>query len=408
MQERVILHCDLNNYFASVECIDHPQWRQIPMAVCGSKQERHGIVLAKNELAKAAGVKTAMTVVEAKRLCPHLLTVPPHYEKYVAYSKQVQALYSCYTDQVEPFGIDECWLDVTGSRLLFGSGEEIAQRLRKEVKERFSLTISVGVSFCKVMAKLGSDLKKPDAVTVIYPRDLPQKVWPLAVTDLFGVGRRTAEKLKAMGIFTIGQLAAASPELLKSRFGKNGYQLWQFANGWEYAPVRQYGDADVPKSISRSMTCGFDLETAEQIQRVLVGLAEQVSTELRKDGVYAGTVHLYLRDQHLNTYQCQAHLQVPTRLVRDLTNAAMTLLPQLWNGIPLRAVGIGAENLLPQSAGLQTGLFFDINRMERVEQLEAGIDLLRERMGCHTISRASQLRTPLRVRHGSSFGHTQF
>lgn len=408
MENRVILHCDLNNYFASVESIGHPEVRQIPMAVCGSVEDRHGIVLAKNEPAKAAGIRTAMTVGEAQRLCPRLVTVPPHYDKYMAYSRKVQAIYARYTDRIEPFGIDECWLDVTGSRLLFGNGEEIAQRLRREVREQLDLTISVGVSFCKVMAKLGSDMKKPDAVTVIRRRDLPAKVWGLPVEDLFGIGRHTRERLNDLGIYTIGQLAATDPSVMKSRFGKNGLQLWQFANGLEYSPVRRFGESDPPKSISRSTTCRVDLEQEDQIRQVLVGLAESVSAGLRKEGFYAGRIDLYFRYTDLSWYSRQMHLEIPTRLTKSMVNTAMELLREHWNGSPLRSVGIGAGCLLPQTAPLQTGLFFNWERLERRERLEAKVDELRNTMGQQAVVRASQMGSPLHTKLGSSFGHVTF
>ncbi len=408
MAERIILHCDLNNFFASVASIRRPELRQVPMAVCGSIEERHGIVLAKNYPAKAAGIKTAMTVVEALRLCPNLIMMPPQYDKYMEYSRKVQEIYAKYTDRIEPFGIDECWLDVTGSRRLFGSGEQIAARLRQEVKEAYDLTISVGVSFCKVMAKLGSDLKKPDATTLILRDDLPKKVWPLAVEALFGIGRKTAEHLHQLGIYTIGQLATISPEVLQAKFGKIGLQLWQFANGLEYSPVRLWGESDPPKSVSRSTTCKTDLTTPTQVRQVLVGLAEQVSADLRRHGFYAGKVEVYFRDKNLAWCSRQITPALPTRLVKPMVDTAMTLLSQHWSGIPLRSVGIGAGNLIPQTAPLQTGLFFDLSAIEKKERLESKVDELRAKMGQQAISRASQLLDPLHVKLGSSFGHVQF
>ena len=408
MDDRVILHCDLNNFFASVVSIGHPELREVPMAVCGSIEERHGIVLAKNYPAKAAGIQTAMTVVEALRLCPRLICVPPDYEKYMEYSRKVQEVYAKYTDQIESFGIDECWLDVTGSGRLFGDGQEIAHRLRGEVKRQFDLTISVGVSFCKVMAKLGSDMKKPDAVTPIERMDLPTKVWPLPVGDLFGIGRHTREKLRNLGIYTIGQLAQTDPNLLKNIFGKNGIQLWQFANGKECSPVRKWGECDPPKSVSRSTTCKEDLTSSRQVRQVLVGLTEQVSADLRRHGFYAGKIAVYFRDKNLAWCSRQITLDLPTRLVKPMVDTAMELLQANWSGTPLRSVGIGASNLIPQTTPIQTGLFFDMETLERKEQLEAKVDELRDKMGKNTISRASQLLDPLHVKLGSSFGHIQF
>ncbi len=408
LKERIILHCDLNNYFASVESIGHPEYKSVPMAVCGSPKERHGIVLAKNELSKKAGIKTAMTVTDAKRLCPELIMVPPHYDKYIAYSKKVQEVYAKVTDRVEPFGIDECWLDVTGSTRLFGSGVEIANRLRAEMKETFGLTISVGVSFCKVMAKLGSDLNKPDGITVITKQDLQRKVWCLPVGALFGIGRHTVEKLSQLGIYTIGQLATVSPEALQSRFGKNGVLWWQCANGLEYSPVSLYGQQALPKSVSRSTTCLGDLTTMEQIRRVLLGLTDEVSRELRRYGFLASVVSVCLRDDDLSWSGRQQSLCVPTRLVKPLVETAMELVEKHWNKKPLRSVGIAAGGLLMDKEPLQTGFFYDVQKMERGERLENQVDILKEKMGKGAVCRASELLCPLQVKLGSSFGHIQF
>lgn len=408
MQERIILHCDLNNYFASVETIGHPEYKSVPMAVCGSQKERHGIVLAKNELAKKAGIKTAMTVVDAKRLCPELVMVPPHYDNYIAYSKKVQEVYAKVTDRVEPFGIDECWLDVTGSTRLFGSGEEIANRLREEIKERLGLTISVGVSFCKVMSKLGSDLNKPDGITIIPKGELSQKVWPLPVGALFGIGRHTREKLSQLGIYTIGQLANIDPVVLQSRFGKNGVLWWQCANGLEYSPVSLYGQQVLPKSVSRSTTCLGDLTSKEQIRRVLLGLTDEVSRELRRYGFLASVVGVCLRDDGLSWSGKQQTLGVPTRLVKPMLETAMELVEKHWNKRPLRSVGIAASGLLMDKEPVQTGLFYSVEKMERGERLENQVDMLKEKMGKEAVCRASELLCPLQVKLGSSFGHIQF
>ncbi len=408
LKERIILHCDLNNYFASVESIGHPEYKEIPMAVCGRIQERHGIILAKNELAKKAGIKTAMPVNEARRLCPELFMVPPHYDRYMEYSRKVQEIYVNYTNQVEPFGIDECWLDVTGSTLLFGSGEEIANRLRKEVKEKFGLTISVGVSFCKILAKLGSDLNKPDGITVITKADLPEKVWQLSVGSLFGIGGNTVEKLRQIGIYTIGQLALASPVALQSRFGKNGVLWWQFANGLEYSPVANYGETALPKSVSRSTTCLADLTKKEQVRQVLVGLTGEVSSELRRYGLVASTVSVNLRDTTLSWTGRQQTLITPTRLVKPLVEAAMELVEKHWNKQPLRSLGIAAQGLIWEGEPVQTGLFYDIRKLERGERLEQQVDKLNQQMGERSVCRASQLLYPLQVKLGSSFGHIQF
>ena len=226
MTDRVILHCDCNGFFASVEQLKRPELKTVPMAVCGDPENRHGIILAKNEQAKGFGIKTAETIAEAKRKCPDLVLVPPHHREYAHWSRVVNAIYARYTEQVEPFGIDESWLDVTGSVGLFGDGKTIADRLRKEVREETGLTISVGVSFNKIFAKLGSDHKKPDATTVIGRDDLSWMVWPKPVNNLLYVGTATELTLRSMGVRTIGQLALSNPEMLELRLGKLGRHLW--------------------------------------------------------------------------------------------------------------------------------------------------------------------------------------
>ena len=239
MKDTTILHSDMNCFYASVEMMLNPELRNKAVAVCGATEDRHGIVLAKSERAKKAGVKTGMVNWEAKRLCPDLILVPPQYDQYLKYSKLAHEIYYRYTDLVEPFGMDECWIDVSCSTRLYGSGEKIAQNIRKAIKEELGLTVSIGVSYNKIFAKLGSDMKKPDAITVIKEADVESKVWTLPVSELLYVGRATTKKLEKYGIHTIGQLAAVNPQLLKSWFGVNGLNLWHYANGTDISRVMQ-------------------------------------------------------------------------------------------------------------------------------------------------------------------------
>ena len=280
--DRTILHCDCNGFFASVEMVRDPALRNVPMAVCGDPDSRHGIILAKNELAKAAGVVTAETIWKAQRKCPDLRLVPAHHREYAAYSKRVNAIYARYTDMVEPFGIDESWLDVTGSRRLFGTGREIADRLRREVREETGLTISVGVSFNKVFAKLGSDYKKPDATTVIAPSNWQSIVWPLPVSDLLFVGRASQRILHRYGIETIGQLAHADRAMLEEVMGKQGAQLHDYAWGRGDNPVRPAGDRPPPKSIGNGMTFRHNLTNWDEIRSGLDLLCDSVAVRLRQ------------------------------------------------------------------------------------------------------------------------------
>ncbi len=299
MSERIILHCDLNNFFASVECFLNPELEGKNVAVCGSVEERHGIVLAKNEGAKKSGVRTGEAIWEAKIKCPDLVTVPPHYDQYVIFSKKVKQIYEEYTDMVEPFGIDECWLDITGSRQIFGDEMKIAEELRQRIKKEVGLTISVGVSFNKIFAKLASDMKKPDAVTKLSPNDMKTKIWPLPCNELFGVGRTTAREFRKIGINTIGDLAQIPVETVKKLFGKTGVTLSNYAKGLDFSPVLRESEVPPVKSVSRGITCKRDLYSSDEISPIVISLSEKVSHNLRKHNFFATTIRVALKDNHL-------------------------------------------------------------------------------------------------------------
>ena len=271
--ERIILHSDLNNFYASVECLYHPELREKPVAVCGDPELRHGIVLAKNQLAKGCGIKTGEVLWQARQKCPELVLVPPSYERYLSYSAMAKEIYQEYTDQVESFGLDECWLDVTGSTALFGGGCTLADRIRERIRRELGVTASVGVSFNKVFAKLGSDLRKPDATTAISPRDFREKIWPLPVQTLLYVGRATQNKLQRYGIRTIGELARADRGMLQFAFGKNGLMLWAFANGLDTSPVSNIGAKSLIKSIGNSTTTPRDLLSDGEVRITQIGRA---------------------------------------------------------------------------------------------------------------------------------------
>ncbi|MGN1059604.1 MAG: DNA polymerase thumb domain-containing protein, partial [Clostridia bacterium] len=290
--ERIILHADLNNFFASVECLEHKELRDKPLAVAGDAQARHGIILAKNEPAKRCGVTTGAPLWKARQLCPDLICVPPRYDVYMQFSAQTREICQRYTSQVESFGLDECWMDVTGSTALFGNGKTIADALRERIYRELGLTVSVGVSFNKVFAKLGSDMKKPDATTVISRDCFRELLWPLPAETLLFVGRATRERLRQFGLSTIGDLAAADPAFLRRTLGKSGLMLWRFANGLDDEPVAEAASAPPLKSIGNSTTSYRDLITDTDRQAVLYALAETVSHRLRKHGFLCSTVQL--------------------------------------------------------------------------------------------------------------------
>lgn len=392
--ERTILHCDCNGFYASVECVLHPELRTVPMAVCGDPESRRGIILAKNELAKGYGIKTAETIWQAKRKCPQLVLVPAHHDQYALFSKRINGIYQRYTDLVEPFSIDESWLDVTGSRELFGGGKKIADELRKAVREETGVTISVGVSFNKVFAKLGSDYKKPDATTVISREQVPQILWPLPVTDLLFVGRASARMLAEHHIHTIGDLARARREDLKKWLGKHGEQLHDAANGWDHSLVRPAGETPPPKSVGNGLTFRRNLTGAEEIQAGAQLLAERVALRLRRHQLKCTTVQVSLRSPEFKTIQRQKGTPAPTNVSRVIFQCVVELLEGTWNwSAPLRAMTITAAGLVPEEeAGEQLDLFTPQAAVRRgkQEKLERTMDALRDRYGPHVIGYASR------------------
>ena len=361
---RAILHSDLNSYYASVEMMLNSSLRGKAVAVCGSTENRHGIVLAKSELAKMAGVKTGMVNWEAKRCCPNLIMVQPNFEQYIKYSSLARNIYGRYTDQIEPYGMDECWLDITGSSM--GSPLAIAESIRETIKNELGLTVSIGVSFTKIFAKLGSDLKKPDAITCITPESYRKQIWPLPASDLLYVGRATTEKLHKHGIETIGGIAQCDKMLLKSWLGVNGIKLWEFANGVDDSRVRPFDYKPVAKSVGHGITCTADLENSNEVLQVLFELAQGVSRRLRQADLIATRVQLYIRDCNLNYHQFQCKLPYPTQSWREMVNCAMELfrLRYTWQ-YPIRAVSIRAVDLIGASMPQQLDLFGDHEKRKR-------------------------------------------
>ena len=392
MSRRTILHSDLNSFYASVEMLLAPELRGKAVAVCGATEDRHGIVLAKSEVAKKSGVKTGMVNWEAKRLCPGLILVPPQYDQYLKFSRLVREIYMQYTDLVEPFGMDECWLDVTQSQSLYGTGTEIADQLRCRIKEEIGLTVSIGVSFTKIFAKLGSDLKKPDAVTVIPESEFRRIVWPLLVADLLYVGPATERKLGRYGIRRIGDLAAAEPAFLRSILGKNGVLLWRFANGTDQAQVMASDFVSPVKSIGHGITCNADLENPEEVWKVMLQLAQDIGHRLRVHGLAAGGVQISLRWASLSWRQAQGQLGYLTRSPLELAQKAFQLYQQLPQvGGPVRAITIRAIKLEPHGQPEQLDLYSDFRRREKQEVLDDTVDELRRRFGKGAIRAASLL-----------------
>lgn len=387
--DRVILHSDLNNFYASVECMLDPSLRGKPVAVCGSTEERHGIVLAKNYEAKAYGIKTAETVGDAVRKCPYLTVVPPQFEEYIKYSRLVRAVYARYTDLIEPFGMDECWLDVTSSLSLFGTGREIAYHIKQAVKAELGLTVSVGVSFNKIFAKLGSDMKKPDAVTLITRENFREKIWGLPADELLGVGRATAAKLKKYGIFTIGELACTEPAFLERILKSYGPLLYSYANGLDCSAVMNMDYRMPIKSIGHGITAKRDLKNCDDVKRVLMELSYDIGHKLRKNRLSASGVAIAVRNSELFTKEWQRRLPVITDSETYLANSAYELFRAEYDwSKDIRSVTLRAISLMPSDTPEQLDIFSQRSRVERLEKIDAVADSIRQRYGAGAITRA--------------------
>ena len=386
MKEDVILHSDLNCFYAAVEMNEHAELRGRRIAVCGSTEDRHGIVLTASYPAKRSGVKTGMANWQARLACPDLIEVDPHYELYMRYSQQVRGIYRRYSDAVEPFGMDECWIGLHGAGSVAREGRGIAEEIRRSVREETGLTVSVGVSFSKVFAKLGSDMKKPDAVTVITRDDFRQRVWPLPVSELLYAGPATTRKLAGMNIHTIGELAGCDPALLQRRLGRNGVMLWRFAAGLDRSRVMPSDHCIPVKSVGHGVTCVRDLDNDYDIWRVIYELAQDVGRRLRACALSARGVQLTVRDSGLDFRQFQLRLPAPTRSPLALAQGAWALYEARWDRSRLvRALTVRGIDPVPADGAVQTDLFGDWRRRERQRRLDDAVDDIRTRFGYDSI-----------------------
>lgn len=369
-----------------------PSLRGKAVAVCGSTEDRHGIVLAKSDLAKKAGVKTGMVNWEARQLCRDLIVVPPQYDQYLKYSKLTQSIYQRYTDMIEPFGMDECWLDVTGSQAMCGDAMTIAESIRRSVREELGLTVSIGVSFNKIFAKLGSDLKKPDAITQIQRGDFKEKIWPLDCNEMIYCGRATTAKLAKYGIHTIGEVAATDPAFLKRLLGVNGVALWNYANGTDTSRVMHKDFVSPVKSIGHGITCVADLEDEEEVHRVILALSQDIGHRLRVHELSARGVQIFVRGNDLLGSQFQCKLPFTTQLPSEIASAAFRVFQEryCW-GSKVRAVTVRAIDLVPQNSPNQLSIFVDAEKLDRRERLQDAIEDLRGRFGKHSITYATLL-----------------
>ncbi len=387
MKQRVILHSDMNNFYASVECVHRPEVRGLPVAVGGDEQLRHGIVLAKNYLAKAAGIRTGEALWQARIKCPGLVVLPPNYPLYLRYAKFARQIYAEFTDRIEPFGLDEAWLDVSGDNGILVAGE-----IRARIKRELGVTASVGVSYNKIFAKLGSDIKKPDATTLISRDNFKTVAWPLPADELLYVGRATKQKLRKFGICTIGELAGTPAPLLHSLFGKVGDVLHRFANGLDDSPVMKSDEESLIKSIGNSTTTPRDLCCNEDVKITLFVLCESVCARMRAHGFLCRTVAISIRDNELLRFERQAKLPRPSHISGEIAHAAMQLFVQNYSWPrPIRSLGVRCMDLVPTSSPQQLSLLCDEETRHKQETIDKTVDALRGRFGHFCIQRASVL-----------------
>lgn len=391
MKNRYILHIDMNKFYATVEQMLNPALKHKAVAVCGSTEERHGIVLTASAEAKACGVKTGMANWEARQVCPGLIVVPPQYDQYCKYSKLARAIYARYSDRIEPYGMDECWVDISLICRNFDDAETVAHEIRCAIKDELGLTVSIGVSFSKVLAKLGSDMKKPDAVTVLSDENWREKVWPLAVSDLLYVGSATTRKLTAHGVYTIGDLARTPYDCIRKMLGKNGTALWKYANGLDRSPIMPANYARGVKSVSHGITCRCNLVSEEQVWKVMLELSQEVGHQLRGYGLSATGVRVYIRESDLACGLAkQCRISYPTQSPLEIAKAARTMFDEnyVWTN-PVRAVCVSTFDLVPRDCAVQLNWFDDEQKRIRRQKLDDCIDEIRRRFGKHSIIAAS-------------------
>lgn len=386
---RTVLHVDLNNFYASVECRDDPSLKGKPVAVCGDIELRHGIVLAKSEAAKKKGVKTGYTIADAKRACPDIIILKPRMDRYLEFSRGAKRIYAEYSDSVESFGIDECWLDLGSYRY----GKETADEIREKLKSRLGLTASVGVSYNKVFAKLGSDYKKPDATTVITEENFKEVLWPLPVGDMLFVGRSAEKRLRTFGICTIGDLAAADSAVLKSLLGKNGVLLGRFANGLDNSRVTRLDEPPLIKSVGNSTTAPRDLISDDDIRQTYMTLSDLVASRLRRHGLKCSVVQISVRNGDLTAYTRQRKLFSPICTSDEIFDTATALhYENSRSGAPIRSLGVRAAELETED-GMQL-TFYDDEKKQKKESREKAIDALRGKYGISAVFRGINMIDP--------------
>lgn len=393
MSNRVILHSDINSCYASIEHLHHPELSGKPLAVGGDPEKRHGIVLTADYMAKKRGVKTGMALWQAKQVCPEITFISPRMDLYLRFSRMAHEICGEYMNLQEPYGIDESWLDVTNSCSLKGDGYQIAQEISNRMKKELGITVSVGVSFNKIFAKLGSDYKKPDAITTMYESEFRMKAWELPVSDLLYVGRSTNKKLESLGIRTIGGLAQMDEKILQSRLGKMGAVLWAFANGYDDSPVKRENTSAPIKSIGNSTTTPKELETDEDVKIMLYILSESVAARLRENGFRCRTVEISIRDNELYSFTRQCKLDNASNITGEIASMAYRLFKAnyRWDK-PIRSVGVRGADLVNDNYMEQLDLFCDFQMREKQMKMDVAVDDIRRRFGFYSIQRGLMYR----------------
>lgn len=384
---RCILHCDMDNFYASVELLNFPQYKNMPVAVCGNPESRHGIILAKNQIAKKFGINTAETIYSAKNKCKELICLPPNFHKYKKYSHFINKIYLDYTDLIQPFSIDESWLDVTHSQHLFGSGIEIAQKISNRVKSELGLTISIGISFNKIFAKMGSNYKKPDGITLISKENYQSLLWNLKVSKLFFVGKATAKKLNSIGCKTIGQLANTSPDILYNFIGKHGITLYNYANGFDISPVTGFNSKENAKSISNGITFSRNLKGERDLKTGIAILSDKVARRLRTCNLKASGLKIDIKTPQFTTISRQKQFLVPTNSTYKIQLLALEIINAYWDVTkPIRLLSIAGINLVDENANSQLTIDDIIAPKNlKVAQLDSAVDQIRAKYGNDSI-----------------------
>ena len=393
MGKRVILHSDINACYAAIEHLHRPELNGKPLAVGGDPEARHGIVLTADYIAKKYGVKTGMALWQAKQVCPELNIVSPRMDLYLRFSRMAHEIYGEYTDLQEPYGVDESWLDVTASGSLKGDGYKIAKEISNRMKSELGITVSIGVSFNKIFAKLGSDYKKPDAITTMYEDEFKSKAWALPVSDLLYVGRSTNQKLARFGIKTIGDLARTDEHLLMSQLGKMGGILWAFANGYDDSPVKMEHTHAPIKSIGNSTTTQRDLENDEDVKIILYILAESVAARLRDNGFKCRVVEISVRDNELYSFTRQHKIDHATNITGEIATEAYRIFKENYNWRkPIRSVGVRGADLVNDNYWEQMDLFSSVEQREKQMKLDDAVDTIRRRFGFYSVQRGLMYR----------------